>query len=117
VQLVDGGVATASSNDDTDDLAATCDIGLRIQRVDYVRVIYPKQTLVTGSTRDATLWLEGGLPVARVPQFRFTLRLDELLSSLVALGTRRGARRDRFMESVVAPGAVVTEFPLDVVTG
>jgi predicted Zn-dependent protease len=143
VQLVDGGVATGVverrtghavppawrfgagpspshifvAPGDTDDLAATCDTGLRIQRVDYVRVIYPKQTLVTGSTRDATLWLEGGLPVARVPQFRFTLRLDELLSSLVALGTRRERGETAFMESVVAPGAVVTAFPVDVVTG
>jgi predicted Zn-dependent protease len=101
---------------ETDDLAAACDTGLRIQRVDYVRVIHPTQTLVTGSTRDATLWLEGGVPVARVPQFRFTVRLDELLSSLEALGARRERGETAFMESVVAPGAVATAFPVDVVT-
>lgn len=102
---------------DTDDLVAACDTGLRVQRVDYVRVIHPKQTLVTGSTRDATLWLENGVAVARAPQFRFTVRLDELLGSLVALGVGRERGETAFMESVVAPGAVVTEFPVDVVTG
>lgn len=100
-----------------DDLLAACDTGLSIQRVDYVRMVHPKQTRVTGSSRDATLWLEHGRPVARVPQFRFTLRLDELFASLEALGARRERGETVFMESVVAPGAVATSFPVDVVTG
>jgi len=98
-------------------LVAACDTGLAIQRVDYVRTVQPKQTLVTGSSRDATLWLERGRPVARLPQFRFTLRLDELFSSLEALGARRERGETAFMESVVAPGAVASAFPVDVVTG
>ena len=77
----------------------------------------PRQTLVTGSSRDATLWLEGGRAAARVPQFRFTVRLDELFSSLETLGARRERGEAVFMESVVAPGAVTTSFPVDVVTG
>jgi predicted Zn-dependent protease len=100
-----------------DDLLAACDTGLAIQRVDYVRVVHPRQTRVTGSSRDATLWLENGRAVARVPQFRFTLRLDELFSSLEALGARRERGEAAFMESVVAPGAVTSSFPVDVITG
>jgi predicted Zn-dependent protease len=98
-------------------LAAACETGLSIQRVDYVRMMNAKETRVTGSSRDATLWLEGGRAVARVPQFRFTLRLDELFSSLEAIGTERERNETPFMESVVAPGAVATAFPVDVVTG
>ena len=90
--------------------------GLAIQRVDYVRMQHPRQTRVTGSSRDATLWLERGRPVARLPQFRFTVRLDELFSSLEGSasaasearpihGERRRARR------------VSASFPVDVVTG
>jgi len=48
---------------------------LYIQRLDYVRVVQARETLVTGTTRDATLWIEAGKVVASVPQFRFTLRL------------------------------------------
>jgi predicted Zn-dependent protease len=99
------------------DLLAACDTGLSIQRVDYVRIVHPTHTLVTGSSRDATLWLEGGRPVARVPQFRFTLRLDELFSSLELLGARRERGETPFMESIVAPGAVAAAFPVDVITG
>jgi predicted Zn-dependent protease len=99
------------------ELLAACGEGISIQRVDYVRTVQPRQTLVTGSSRDATLWLEHGRPVARLPQFRFTLRLDELFSSLEALGARRERGEAVFMESVVAPGAVAASFPVDVVTG
>jgi predicted Zn-dependent protease len=100
-----------------DELAAACDTGLSIQRVDYVRVVHPKRTVVTGSSRDATLWLEGGRAVARLPQFRFTLRLDELFSSLEAIGARRERGETAFIESAVAPAAVTSAFPVDVVTG
>jgi predicted Zn-dependent protease len=100
-----------------DELLAACDTGLSIQRVDYVRMVHPKQTRVTGSSRDATLWLERGRAVARLPQFRFTLRLDELFSSVEALGARRERGETVFMESVVAPGAVVAGFPVDAITG
>jgi predicted Zn-dependent protease len=110
-------VFVAAGTADDGELPAACDTGLRIQRVDYVRVIHPKQTLVTGSSRDATLWLEGGRAVARLPQFRFTVRLDELFSSLEALGVRRERGETAFMESVVAPAAVTSSFPVDVVTG
>ena len=107
----------APGDADDDDLLAACDTGLAIQRVDYVRMMHPRQTRVTGSSRDATLWLDRGRPVARLPQFRFTVRLDELFSSLGALGSRRERGETVFMESVVAPGAVASSFPVDVVTG
>jgi predicted Zn-dependent protease len=110
-------VFLAAGGADDAALRASCDTGLRIQRVDYVRVVQPKQTLVTGSSRDATLWLEGGRAVARVPQFRFTVRLDELFSSLESIGARRERGETPFMESVVAPAAVASSFPVDFVTG
>jgi predicted Zn-dependent protease len=102
---------------DCPDIAAACESGLSIQRVAYERMMNAKETRVTGSSRDATLWLEGGRPVARVPQFRFTLRLDELFASLEAIGAERERNETPFMESVVAPGAVATAFPVDVVIG
>ncbi len=96
-------------------LIEQCERGLFIQRVDYVRVVHGRETLVTGSPRDAVLWIEHGRVAARVPQFRFTLRLVDLFSEsgLVALATRRERGETPFMESVVAPGALVSAFPVD----
>jgi len=97
------------------DLIVACERGLFIQRVDYVRVVHARETLVTGSTRDATLWIEHGRVVARVPQFPFTLRLADLFSAsrLVGLGARRERGETPFMESMVAPCALVSAFPVD----
>jgi predicted Zn-dependent protease len=97
------------------DLLAACDRGLFIQRVDYVRVVNARETLVTGTTRDATRWIEHGRLVARAPQFRFTLRIADLFSApgLVALGSRRERGETPFMESVVAPAALVSALPVD----
>jgi predicted Zn-dependent protease len=107
-----------AAGDATDEaLLEACGDGLYLQRVDYVRVVQPRQTVVTGSSRDATLWIAGGRPVARLPQFRFTLRLDELFASVAALGARRERGETPFMESIVTPGMVVDAFPVDLVTG
>jgi predicted Zn-dependent protease len=94
------------------DLLDACDTGLSIQRLDYVRVLNARQTLVTGTTRDATLWIEHGRIVASVPQFRFTLRLADLLECVEAIGSRRERGDAVFMESVVAPAILVSAFPV-----
>jgi predicted Zn-dependent protease len=105
----------ASGTASDGDLIAACERGLFIQRVDYVRVVHGRETLVTGSPRDATLWVDHGRVVARVPRFRFTLRLADLFSAdgLLALGERRERGETPFMESIVAPGALVSAFPVD----
>lgn len=110
-------LAMAPGSLEEEQLLQACERGLYLQRIDYVRVVQPRQMLVTGSSRDATLWVEGGEIAARLPQFRFTLRLDELFDALLAVGRRRERGDTVFMESVVAPGAVVDGFPVDLVTG
>jgi predicted Zn-dependent protease len=98
-------------------LLQACGEGLFVQRVDYVRVVHAKQTLVTGTTRDATLWLDRrGRPVARVPQFRFTISLVDLLATVRAVGSRRERGEAVFMESIVAPAALVDAFEVGMIT-
>ena len=97
------------------DLLGAVGSGLAIQRVDYVRVVNARQTLVTGTTRDATQWIQDGRIVARVPHFRFTLRLTDLLNCVEAVGSRRERGDSVFMESVVAPAIVVTALPVQTV--
>ena len=97
------------------DLVAACGTGLSIQRLDYVRVVNARHTLVTGTTRDATRWIETGRIAARVPQFRFTVRLADLLGSVEAVGSHRERGDTVFMESVVAPAILVAAMPVQVV--
>jgi len=89
------------------DLLAVLGDGVWVQRVDYVRVLQPRQALVTGTTRDATRLVRGGRVLGPVPQFRFTVRLDDLLRDVIAVGERRERSETVFMESVVAPAMVV----------
>lgn len=110
-------VSLAAGRADDAELLSACGSGLYLQRVDYVRVVQPKSTLVTGSSRDGTFWVGNGRIVARLPQFRFTVRLDEVFRDVVALGSRRERGETVFMESVVAPGMTVTGFPVDLILG
>jgi predicted Zn-dependent protease len=95
-----------------EDLIRACGTGLLIQRVDYVRVVHARETLVTGTTRDATYWIEGGRVVARLPWFRFTLRLVDLFGAVEALGNQLERGEMVFMESIAAPAALVSAFPV-----
>ncbi len=109
-------VVGAGSLDD-DGLLAALGRGLVVQRVDYVRVVQARESLVTGTTRDATLWVDGGRVVARAPQFRFTVRLDDLLARVAALGAHREVSELVFMESVVTPALLVSDFVVQSVIG
>lgn len=93
-------------------LMSTCGTGLVISRLDYLRVLHPKDTLVTGTTRDATYWIEDGRPVAWHPPVRLTFRMDEVLRSVLAVGQERERGETVFMHSVVAPALVIDAGPV-----
>lgn len=95
-----------------DDLLRACGTGLLIQRVDYVRVVHAREALVTGTTRDATCWIDHGRVVARLPQFRFTLRLTDLFNAVEVVGNRLERGEMVFMESLAAPALLVNAFPV-----
>jgi predicted Zn-dependent protease len=104
--LLDAGDATE------DDLIAACGDSLVISRLDYLRVLHPKDTLVTGTTRDATYLVEGGRVVGAVPRVRLTFRMDEVLAGVAAVGSARERGELVFMESVVAPALLIDAGPL-----
>jgi predicted Zn-dependent protease len=103
--LADAGTATE------DELIQTLGEGLVVTRLDYLRVLHPKDTLVTGTTRDATYWVRDGRIVAWHPSVRFTFRLDEVLRNVLAVGADRERGDTPFMESAVSPGLVVDAGP------
>jgi predicted Zn-dependent protease len=90
-----------------DDLLAVCGDGLAISRLDYIRVLHPKDTLVSGMTRDATHLVRNGKVVAWHPPVRLTFRMSDVLQAVVAVGQERERGEAVFMESVVAPSVVV----------
>lgn len=98
-----------------DDLVQALGEGIYVQRVDYLRVVHPKETWVTGTTRDGTLLVRGGKVVGRTPQFRFTVRLSDVVRDVEALGSRVERGEIVFMESLSTPGALVSRFPVSTV--
>jgi predicted Zn-dependent protease len=102
-----------AAGDTTDEeLLAECGSGLVVNRLDYLRALHPKQTLVTGTTRDATYWAEDGELVAWHPQVRFTFRMDEVLTAVLGIGRTRECGDTTFMESIVVPSLLIDAGPL-----
>jgi predicted Zn-dependent protease len=95
-----------------EELLAGVGNGLLISRLDYLRVLHPKDTLVTGTTRDATYWVEDGKIVSWHPPVRFTFRMDEALNAVLAVGADRERGEQTFMESVTVPAVLVDAGPL-----
>ncbi|MET7998090.1 metallopeptidase TldD-related protein [Amycolatopsis sp. NPDC005232] len=101
----------AAGDKSEEDLLAGCDEGLLVSRLDYLRVLHPKDTLVTGTTRDATYWVKDGKIVAWHPPVRLTFRMDEVLDHIVAVGAERERGEQTFMESITAPSLLVDAGP------
>ncbi|MFC6160064.1 metallopeptidase TldD-related protein [Kribbella jiaozuonensis] len=95
-----------------DELLAETGSGLVVNRLDYLRVLHPKETLVTGTTRDATYWAEDGELVGWHPQLRFTFRMDDVMNAIIGIGSTRERCDQTFMESVVVPSLLVEAGPL-----
>jgi predicted Zn-dependent protease len=104
--LLDAGESTE------DELLAETGSGLVVNRLDYLRVQHPTQTLVTGTTRDATYWAEDGKLVAWHPQLRFTFRMDEVLKAVIGVGATREICDQTFMDSIVVPSLLIDAGPL-----
>jgi predicted Zn-dependent protease len=86
--------------------------GLVVNRLDYLRSLHPKQTMVTGTTRDATYWAEDGQLVGWHPQVRFTFRMVDVLNAVLAVGNTRECGDTTFMDSVVVPSLLIDAGPL-----
>lgn len=103
--LVEAGEST------DDELLAECGSGLVVNRLDYLRVLHPKETLVTGTTRDATYWAEDGNLVGWHPQVRFTFRMEDVMNAVIGVGSVRERCDQTFMESVTVPSLLVEAGP------
>jgi predicted Zn-dependent protease len=103
-------LAAGESTDD--ELLAECGSGLVVNRLDYLRVLHPKEALVTGTTRDATYWAEDGKLVAWHPQLRFTFRMGDVMNAVLGVGSVRERCDQTFMDSIVVPSLLIEAGPL-----
>jgi predicted Zn-dependent protease len=78
--LVGGGAA------DLDELAAPIERGIYVTRLWYLNVVHPKQTLLTGTTRDGTFLIEDGRISRPLRDVRFTDSVLRILEATEALG-------------------------------
>lgn len=73
-----------------DDLVAASERALLVTRFHYVNVARPKETVLTGMTRDGTFLVEEGRVVRSVRNLRFTQSLVDALSRVDAVATETG---------------------------
>ena len=75
----------------TEQMVADIRRGLWVTRFNYVRTVQPKQTVITGLTRDGTFLIENGRRGRPVRNLRFTESILGALGGVRAVGTRQQA--------------------------
>ncbi len=87
-----------------DELIHSCKKGLLITRLWYIRIISPKETMVTGMTRDGTFLIENGQITKPVKNLRFQERIIDALDRV------EGVSKETESHSAVAPWVKIRDF-------
>ncbi len=93
---------------DADDLLSSTDYGILVSRFHYTNVVNPKETVITGMTRDGTFLIEGGKISKGLTNFRFTQNILKALENAVAI-----SKSQRFSSSFFGGGAVVPKIKVE----
>ena len=102
-----------------DDLVASCERGLLLTCLWYIREVDPATLLLTGLTRDGVYLVEGGEVVGAVNNFRFNQSPLDLLRDTVAAGaSERALSREwgEWMERTKMPPLRVADFNMSSVS-
>lgn len=81
---------TTGDGGSVDRLVAGCERGLLVTRFHYTNVVRPKETTITGMTRDGTFLVEDGKVTRAVRNLRFTQSILTALARVEAVGTETG---------------------------
>jgi len=106
----------ATGDKSLEELIAGVKKGLYISSLHYMNFINPKETSVTGLTRDGTFLIEDGKITRVVTNLRFTERIERILNNVTALENRAytipfSENYGVFdIETVKAPHALVSDF-------
>ena len=78
-----------AGEDTLEQMIATCEAGLLVNRFHYVNIAERMSTQITGMTRDGVFWIEDGRVRHPVRNLRFTQSVLEALNGIDAVGTSR----------------------------
>ncbi|MPZ71844.1 MAG: hypothetical protein GEU74_01215 [Nitriliruptorales bacterium] len=81
-----------------DDVIGGCERGLLVTRFHYTNVVHPKETSITGMTRDGTFLVEDGRISAAVKNLRFTQSILAALEHVEAISSQTAYATEIFEE-------------------
>jgi len=86
-------------------MIAHSDHAILVTRFHYTNVIHPKETVITGMTRDGTFLVENGRVARPLKKLRFTQSVVEALSYVLEVGVTA-----RLTDGVVTPALRLGKF-------
>ena len=104
---VDGSVA---------DLISRCERGLLVTRFHYTNVVHPKETSITGMTRDGTFLIEDGRITSGVRNLRFTQPILAALEHIDGLSTETSFASEIFEAGARFPALALPAFQFNSTT-
>ena len=81
-----------------DNMIAGCERGLLVTRFHYTNVVHPKETTITGMTRDGTFIVEDGAITGAVRNLRFTQSIVAALQRVEAISAETAYATEIFDE-------------------
>ncbi len=90
------------------ELISSTERGILVSRFHYTNVVDPKETVITGMTRDGTFLIEDGKITKGLTNFRFTQNILKALENCVGM-----SRSQRLASSFFGGGAVVPKIKVE----
>ena len=99
-----------------EDLISRCERGLLVTRFHYTNVVHPKETSITGMTRDGTFLIENGRITSGVRNLRFTQPILSALEHIDALSTETSFASEIFDAGARFPALALPAFQFNSTT-
>lgn len=109
-------VLCPGSDGTVDDLVARCERGLLVTRFHYTNVVHPKETSITGMTRDGTFLIENGHVTKGVRNLRFTQSILAALERIDGLSTKTSYASEIFDSGSRFPALALPAFAFNSTT-
>jgi predicted Zn-dependent protease len=99
-----------------DDLVSRCERGLLVTRFHYTNIVHPKETSITGMTRDGTFLVEDGRITTGVRNLRFTQSILGALERIDGLSTSTSFASEIFDAGALFPALALPAFQFNSTT-
>jgi len=102
-------LVVGTGNEDMDDLIGKTEDGLLVTRFHYMNVINPRESLLTGLTRDGLLRIKDGEIVGALKNMRFTDSIMRMFNNISGISTER-ERTPGFFGNFYVPAMKIDDF-------